>query len=195
MEGWADEIAHLIDGVKEARTEALPEAEPIPEPPQLTTPPRPEPAPTRSISTISPQDITVPMMKVIEDGKEVVRPDVIQAVVSLGSLGQLAKIRKALERDQFRGKIDTRELPVTDEYQFIDLVDDWPNTPWISCFIINHGPNTAKIQIDGLHETWLKMRKNETRTIDLSKADERIKRIAYQCDSGETASLEVEGVY
>jgi len=188
LESWADDIAHLIDKRKEARPEALPEAEPIPEP-------RPEPAPTRSISTISPQDMTVPMIKVIEDGKEVVRPDVIQTVVQLGTLGQLARIRRSLERDHFKGKIDTRELPVTDKFQFIDLVEDWPNTPWVSFFIINHGPNTAKIQINGLHETWIKIRKNETRTINHSKADERIKRIAYQCDLGETALLEIEGAY
>lgn len=190
---WADDIAHLIDGVKEARPEALPEAEPIPEPPQLTTPPRPEPAPTRSISTISPQDITVPMMKVVEDGKEVVRPDVIQAVVQLGTLGQLARIRRSLEREQFRGELDPRTLDATEDFQFIDLIKGDPHTPWITAYLFNCGPNTVKLCIN--NDTWLELKKGEDIDLNFSKADRRIETIYYICDAGETASVKGLGKY
>lgn len=193
VKSWADEIAHLIE-VKEARPETLPEAEPIPEPPQLTTPPRPEPAPTRSISTISPQDITVPMMKVVEDGKEVVRPDVINAVVQLGTLGQLARIRRSLEREHFRGKLDNRDLKATDEYQHINLIDDWPNTPWASAYFFNDGPNGVYIAINR-NRPFRHLASKEDLRLDFIKADKRIEFIEYYCDSGETATLNALGKY
>lgn len=193
VESWADEIAHLIDGVKETRPEALPEAEPIPEPPQLTTPPRPEPAPT-SISTISPQDITVPMMKVIEDGREVVRPDVIQAVVQLGTLGQLARIRRSLEREHFRGELDNRDLEATDEYQHINLIDDWPNTPWATAYFFNDGPNGVYIAINK-NRPFRHLASKENLELDFTKSDKRIEFIEYYCDSGETATVNALGKY
>ena len=189
LESWVDELSDFLDPGKPAK----PEQPEQPEPEQ--TPEPHKPASQKSVSIISPRDLDMPMMRVVEDGKEVVRPDVIQAVVQLGSLGQLVKIRKALEREHFKGKVDTRELPVTDQYQFINLFDDWPHTPWISCLIINYGPDTVKVQINGVQETWLKIKKNETRTIRRSGADERIERFAYQCDPGGTGLLEVEAEY
>ncbi len=147
---------------------------------------------------VAQQGMAFPQVRVVENGKETVGEldvGLVGMVVQLGQLGQLAKIRKALEREHYKGKIDTREIPVTDQYQFIDLVEDYPNTAWISFFVINHGPNTAKIQINNLYETWLKIRKGETRKVDHSKADERIKQLAYQCAPGETALLEIEAEY
>ncbi|GAI59664.1 unnamed protein product, partial [marine sediment metagenome] len=41
---------------------------------------------------------TIVTPKIIEEGKEIVRPDALQAVVQLAQLGQLTKIRKALEK-------------------------------------------------------------------------------------------------
>lgn len=175
--------------------------EPTAQPPKVTSieAPSVKAVLEEQLVTMTQQGATIPRIRVVDDnGRETVGEldvGLVNMVVSLGQLGQLAKVRKALERDHFRGKLDPRELPVTDEYQFIDLVNDWPNTPWIGFFIINHGPNTAKVQINGIHETWLKIRKSETRTVDRSKADERISLIAYQCDPGETALLEIEGEY
>lgn len=193
VESWVDEIAHLIDEVKGALPETLPEAEPIPEPHQLTTP-RPAPAPTRSISTISPQDITVPMMRVVEDGKEVVRPDVIQAVVQLGTLGQLARIRRSLEREHFRGELDNRDLEATDEYQHINLIDDWPNTPWVSAYFFNDGPDGVYIAINK-NRPFRHLSIRQDLRLDFIKADKRIEFIEYYCDSGETATVNALGKY
>lgn len=179
VESWVDEIAHLIDEVKGALPETLPEA---------------EPAPTRSISTISPQDITVPMMRVVEDGKEVVRPDVIQAVVQLGTLGQLARIRRSLEREHFRGELDNRDLEATDEYQHINLIDDWPNTPWVSAYFFNDGPDGVYIAINKNRPFRHLVYKYDVR-LDFIKAEKRIEFIEYYCDSGKTATVNALGKY
>lgn len=174
--------------------------EPKPEEPKITKieAPSVKAALEEQLASMTQQGVTMPRIRVVEDGKETVGEldvGLITMVTQLGQLGQLTKIRKSLEREHFKGKVDTREIPVTDQYQFIDLVEDYPNTPWISFFVINHGPNTAKIQINGLYETWLKIRKDETRIVDHSKADKRIEQLAYQCATGETALLEIEAEY
>jgi len=134
------------------------------------------------------------MMTVVEDGKEIVRPDVIKAVVDLGSLGQLVRIRKSLERDHIQGKHDPRNLDATDEYQHINLIDNWPNTPWATAYFFNRGPNSVSIAVNKARP-WVELRIGEDQELDFTKADSRIWFIEYQCDPGETASVKATGKY
>ncbi|MBA7584011.1 hypothetical protein ES708_25963 [subsurface metagenome] len=136
-----------------------------------------------------------------EEGKEVVRPDVLEAVVQLAQLGQMVKIRKSLEKvgeslekEEFEGKLDPRPLDATDELQFITLIHDFPYTPWISAFFINNGPDTVRIAINRPYEQF-ELGAHETRTVSRAHAEERIGTIFYVCDPGETASIEVTGEY
>lgn len=140
------------------------------------------------------KSLTTQLPKVIEEGKEVIRPDIIQAVTQLAQLGQLVKIRRSLQKREFQGKVDTRTLEVTDEIKHIGLINNYPNHPWISAFFINDGPDTVYIGINNPYE-WVEIEKDETRTIDYTHADERIRKVYYKCDPGETASVRVEGHY
>lgn len=137
---------------------------------------------------------TIVTPKIIEEGKEIVRPDALQAIVQLAQLGQMTKIRKALKKQEFQGEVDPRTLDATDEIQFISLIDRYPNVPWISAFLINDGPDVAKIAINRPYDQF-EMGVNETRTISRAHAEERIRVIYYICDPGETASIRVMGEY
>lgn len=132
-----------------------------------------------------------------ETGRKITGPEmesVTGLVTQLASLAQLARIRKALEREQFEGKVDTITLSATDEMACLNLLDRWHYTALISAYFANDGLNTAYIAINEPY-AWLKIKINETRTVDHTKADRRIERIYYKCDPGETASIRIEGEY
>jgi len=128
-----------------------------------------------------------------KSGKEIIRPDVLQSITQLAQLGQLVKIRKSLEKEEYQGKIDTRVIEATDALGFLDLVNNYPNTPWINVFLINDGPDKVYLRINKSEE--IKMGVGETRTIDHTHAEQRIEQVYYKCDEGETASVRVEGHY
>jgi hypothetical protein len=87
-------------------------------------------------------------------------------------------------------------LNANDQVQHLDTLNTHPDDPWISCFIINKSKTSVvHVQINDSSQRWLNIGPGQTRTIDYSHADERINYINYQCDPGETATLEVEGVY
>ena len=132
--------------------------------------------------------------KIIEDDKEIVRPDVVDAVTQLAILGQLAKIRKSLQRQEFEGREDPRTLNATDELQFFSLIDRYPNTPWIRAYFINKGPKTVLIAVNYPYDQ-IELGVWESRLVDRAKADERISTIFYVCNPGETASVSATGEY
>lgn len=136
--------------------------------------------------------------KVVDvEGNKIVGPEmeaVIGLVSQMAQLAQLARIRKSLEKGEFQGIVDRRNLAATDQLQWVDLIDRFPNTPWVSAFIINDGPNDALLGINNAYN-WLRIKPAETRTVNHSKADQRIETIYYQCDPGNTALVRVEGEY
>ena len=139
---------------------------------------------------------TIVTPKIIEEGKEVVRPDVLQAVVQLAQLGQMVKIRKSLEKEEFEGKLDDRTLSATDQLQWEDLMQDWPNTPWATAFFVNDDlVNPVYIQVNDRSNRVIPLNAGETKRIDFTKADRRIDLIYYWCDAGNTATVRVEGKY
>ncbi|MBA7689878.1 hypothetical protein ES703_98397 [subsurface metagenome] len=137
---------------------------------------------------------TIVTPKIIEEGKEVVRPDVVQAVVQLATLGQLTKIRKSLEKEEYEGKEDPRTLSATDKPQFITFIREFPYVPWIGAYFINDGPDPVRISINRPY-TPFTLALKETVTVNRAHADERIKVIYYVCDPGETASFRAIGAY
>ena len=149
-------------------------------------------------STIIPSELgkslAIPQVKVIEDGKEIVRPDVLQAVVQLAILGQLSKIRKSLEKEEFQGEIDPRTFSASDQLQWVDLIDRHPNTPWATATFFNDGPDPVYIALNNALN-WTPINSGETLVPDFTKADERISLIYYKCDAGKTASVRAVGKY
>lgn len=131
-----------------------------------------------------------------ETGKKIVRPDILQVVTQMAQLGQLAKIRKSLEKEEFEGVEDQRWLNATDRLQWIGLIKRYPNTPWISAFFTNYGPDLVRIAINETYDEF-ELLINETVTVDRSHADERIRRIYYICpvNPGDTARVKVIGAY
>ncbi len=146
-------------------------------------------------SIVTPRELNLPVKVVDDEGKEIVRPDVLQAVVQLASLGQLARIRKSVEKEEFEGKKDSRTLNATDQLQWIDLIDRYPNKPWATATFFNDGPvNRVYIAINDAYD-WTLLNFGETLPVDYTKADKRISLIYYRCDAGNTASVRVVGKY
>ena len=130
-------------------------------------------------------------------GKAVPGPEmeaVMRVVVQYAQLAQLVRIRRSMEREHFQGKLAIRDIQSTDQPQVIDYLLGDPLAPVIGVFVINYGPDTLKVAVNEPYE-FVVVRANETRTINHTKADERINRLYYQCEPGETAAAVVEGSY
>ena len=147
-----------------------------------------------TVSIELPTKLDIAGTKVIEGGKTVVRPDVIQAVTQLASLAQLVKIRKSLEREQFVGRLDWRTFDATEQRQWLDLIEEWPHTPWATAYFLNKGASTVKFALNRIDNEY-ELDVNEDVSIDFTKGEERIHRIFYWCDPGGTATLKVLGKY
>ena len=145
--------------------------------------------------------ITIPNIEIVEGGKTVVGPEVMRqiaegmgGVIQLATLGQLVKVRKSLEREQFKGRLDSRTLDATDRHKHLDLMEEWPHTPWATATFVNDGPHSVKIALnwkDNEHE----LEKDDDMPVDFTKADERIHTIFYWCAPGEIASVRALGKY
>ncbi len=111
-------------------------------------------------------------------------------------LPQVVDILKDNQRRvNFQGRTVTRQLNVTSALQTEDFVANPPNTPLISCFIVNYGPDAVGLQMNGTSEPWIIMQPDETRKIDQTNADVRINSLTFKCQVGEIALVELEGEY
>ena len=114
--------------------------------------------------------------------------------IQLGQLGQLVRMKQILEesarRRFFKGELDTLTLAATDLAKEVE-----PIQRLLSAFIINRGPNAVYIAINsGLNKS-LHILPGETRAVSHADAENRIEKIYYWCDTGDTASVRVEGYY
>lgn len=119
---------------------------------------------------------------------ERISPNVPQAVVALAQLGQLVRIRRALERQQFEGAVAEITLACTDQQQFV-VQSDYPFLEQLATAVFfNDGPDTAYISVNNSNLPFT-VKKNESHPIDFSKADRRIEHLSYWCDVGNTAAV------
>jgi len=70
-----------------------------------------------------------------------------------------------------------------------------PHKPWLTAYFINDGPDSVKIGINHPELERQEIKLNETLTINQEHAKERIRRLFYKCDAGESASVRVVGQY
>lgn len=138
---------------------------------------------------------------IYERGKELVKkgiPPEQQEILQLVLLDDMAvslrKIEKSHKKEEFEGEQDTRTLSASGEMGFLELVNDWPYTPWVTASFLNDGDDTVYIGINGMNP-YVTLKKNEPYVVDFTKADRRIEIIYYWCDAGETASVRVVGKY
>ena len=118
-----------------------------------------------------------------------------QLLTQLAALSNLTQIKEKLTKEEFEGKLDPRTLSATDSLKWLDLIEGLPHKPWITAYFINDGPNSVKIRINHPELEFQVIKLNETLTINQEHADERIRRLFYKCDTGETASVRVVGQY
>ena len=123
---------------------------------------------------------------------ERIDPKALSGIMQLAQLGQMNRIRKALERRQFKGIVNEIILPCTDSVSSVDITLHSP--PWVSVVFYNDGPNTAFISINRL-DTPFTVLLNESHPTDYSDADQRVFRIYFWCGAGNTASVRAKGKY
>lgn len=115
-----------------------------------------------------------------------------EATILIGRL--IERMGKMMDSEKFQGKVDQVTLSATNIQACLDVLDRWHYSPLVTAFITNDGPNSVLIAINNPYP-WMTIKNSETRTIDHTKARERIKRVYYKCAVGETASFRVEGEY
>lgn len=101
---------------------------------------------------------------------------------------------QALQAQAYVGNEDPRDIHATNVLSWINLVYDYPFTPWISAYFINDGPGSVEIGINYPDDRFT-MNPGETITVTRSGAEERIKAIYFICRPGLAADLRVTGVY
>lgn len=145
---------------------------------------------------VNPRELSAPNIKVVDDeGNEIVRPDVITAVVQLAQLAQLVRIRKSLEREHVEGKQDSKVLACTGSPQVIDLIMEEPFRAWATASFINDtGSDTAYIGINSRRSP-ATLKEGEPYQADFTKADRRIELIYYWTNPGEFATIRAVGKY
>jgi len=131
--------------------------------------------------------------EIVPKDEEKIPPEVAQLLTQLASLSELTEIRKKLEKEEFEGKFDPRTLDATEILQWLDLTEGPPHRPWLSAYFINDGSDSVKIGINHPELERQEIKNGETLTISQKHAKERIRRLFYKCDSGETATVRVVG--
>ena len=106
---------------------------------------------------------------------------------------ELRKLNDHFKKDEFEGLLDPRTLQVTGQYQVLRLSSESPPRRWITASAHNYGPNTANLSIN--NSEWIPLRANEDYRFDFKGSDERIEVIGYQCDTGNTALVQINGKY
>lgn len=103
-------------------------------------------------------------------------------------------LARHLEAQAYQGKTDPKEHTATEELRWIDLVHEYPYTPWISAYFINDGPDAVEIAINYPNDRFT-LNPMETVTVTRTGAQERIAIIFFKCAEGETASVRIIGEY
>jgi hypothetical protein len=133
----------------------------------------------------------------------------LNSVIQFAQLGQMSRIRRALEkqqseliaiksalqREQFTGQTYEKILACNDQHQWYDLTKDAPLTPFIAAVFINDDLlNNVYISINDTDYPFT-VKPREVHPLDFSKADNRIYYIFYWCDKGLTAPARAIGKY
>ena len=140
---------------------------------------------------------------------ERIDPKALNSVIQFAQLGQMTRIRRALEkqeadlavikaallREQFVGQTYEKELLCNDQHQWYDLTKDAPLIPFIAAVFVNDDLlNNIYVSINDPDYPFT-VKPRETHPLDFSKADKRIYFIFYWCDKGLTAKMRAIGKY
>ncbi len=117
-------------------------------------------------------------------------------ITGFAQLAQLARIRKSLERRHTQGHKVTVLQSATDQVGIFDVMisQNIPNIPWATLRILNRGPSPVYVSINDIWD-WTRIWVNEEFPVDFTEANERIHLVAYKCDTGQTANIQLFGTY
>ena len=123
-------------------------------------------------------------IEVVEDGKNVMRPDVMNFLMMASIASQAVKIRKYFDDRTPTGLIQPLTIPITAVRQRTVL--DWIAQ---SAVFINDGPNTVYIWINSLQRPPHTCNITEVFNVDFEV--HKLKTFWLQCDPGNTTSVRV----
>ncbi len=101
---------------------------------------------------------------------------------------------QALQAQTYVGRTDRRTFRATSKLQWIDLVHDHPWFPWSWATFENSGPDEVHIGINAPAENF-DILPGGSMSVDRKGAIEKMNVIFFQCNPGETATVEVRGEY
>lgn len=121
-------------------------------------------------------------VKIAEDGKNVMRPDVMNFLLLASIASQVVKVRKYFDDRTPNGYIQAWTLPVTAVRQRIDLT-------WVaqSISFINDGPDPVHIWINSTAKPSHTINPNEAWNANFEV--HKVKSFYHQCDPGDTATI------
>ncbi len=132
-----------------------------------------------------------------EEGHSVEGPEmerILKLVTGIAQNAQLAAIRKSLQRRNTQGHKKTLVLNVTDQLRSYDVMAFEPYIPWATLHITNMGPSPVDVAINDYYD-YTQLWVNVDLPFDFTEADERINYIAYKCDPGGTATIQLVATY
>ena len=142
----------------------------------------------RSLSIRKPNLAELPTtFEVVEDGRRVVRPDVMGLVTQLATLAQINKMRK-LEESKVPTGVKPIKKTVTDTTMKLPL---YP--PWISFSLINDGAGALTVWVNDEEDPLAESMIASTKTFDCNMDYPIIKSIYLKAASGTTAAVRVYG--
>ena len=121
-------------------------------------------------------------------------PPIVQLVVLDDLQVAINRLNRHLEKQEFTGEEYSHDLACTEQEQVISITKDWPFMPYVRAHFWNYGPDKAYVAVN-YNGDWIPLVKGAQHNVDHTGADERIQRIYYKCDPGETASVQVVGKY
>ena len=145
-------------------------------------------------------EITIPKPTVIpqvfdDEGRRVVRPDVLNFVILSSIAAHTAKTSKAAQAlhdhaKDLEGEGLTRrlDLSISDNLEKLYLPEKWQ-----SFTLTNDGANTVKVWVNSLYTQDITVKAFEALNYDTKT--HKIKKLYLQCSSGESASIRITGSY
>lgn len=123
-------------------------------------------------------------VEVVEDGQNVMRPDVMNFLMLASVASQAVRIRKYFDDRKPTGRVDNFVIQATQTLQLTDLP-----YPGQAIAITNDGPNLAGIWINNHNREPHTMAVGEAYRVDFET--HAIHRFYTQCDPGNTAQLRI----
>lgn len=120
-------------------------------------------------------------------------PGLLETIMLDDIAVELRKLNQHNSKTEFNGTVTSVTLAVINTKQEKLII---PGSPvWISASFVNAGPNVAEVLINGDGD-WVTLPIGIPVNVDLSGADRKIEKFAYQCTTvGFTASVVVIGKY